>query len=235
MASKAGTKAFEHLLNVGADVMAVVLDSVTNAIVAQLGNATTENVDHDGAEWWQHTGWASMPAAPTQGAASCQAIAIRHSDRDMVVASKDLRAAKIYANLKPGECCMYATVGAARQFCKANGHVVQYTTVNNDQTSTSHSTDLGPDGFHLVTSFGALSLDKNGFTVTLGSASITISPTGVITIAGQQVEVNGSVVAVSGVAGTFIGPAATPNPIAAAIYGPAGVMGVASTTVFISP
>ena len=223
------------MLNVGFDVMGVSLDPVTNAIVVQVGDSTNENVDHDQAEWWQPSGFASCPAPPTQGAASCQGIAIKHSDRDMVFGARDLRAAKIYAQLQPGECCNYATVGAARQFCKANGSVVQYTTEDNTEKGTSISATLSPTGWVLATPWGSITVNESGITITAGAASLTLSPTGIATLAGTQVEVNGSMVAVSGTVGTFLGPLATPLPLTAALHGPAGLAGVASTTVFISP
>jgi phage gp45-like len=237
MASRSGTAAFAHMLNVGFDIMSVALDAVTKAIVAQIGDSTNENVDHDAAEWWQHTGFASMPAPPTQGASSCQGIAIKHSDRDMIIASRDLRGSMIYGNLKPGETCVYASSGAARVLLKRDGSIALYTTVDNTPTGTSISFILSPtEGVILATPWGGFTLTPgNGWVITgPGSAALTLSAL-TATLAGTQVEVNGSLVAVSGTIGTFLGPLATPTPVTAALHGPVGLAGVASTTVFISP
>lgn len=230
-----GSAAKAHLLNIGFDVMAVVLDKVTHAIVAQIGDSTNAVVDSDRAEWWQHTGFASMPAAPTQGAASCQGIAIKHSDRDMVIASRDLRAASIYGNLKPGETCVYAATGAARTLYKANGSVVDYTTSDNTAGGTSISAALSPTGYSLVTPWGAITINSNGITLTAGQASLTLTPDGVATLAGTQVEVAGSVAAIQGTVGTFIGPKAVPTPATGAAMGPGAPLNLFSTNVFISP
>lgn len=240
MASKAGTAAFEHLMNVGFDVMSVVLDTVTNAIVAQIGDSTNENVDHDSAEWWQQTGFASMPAPPTQGGASCQGLAVKHSDRDMVFATRDLRASKIYGNLKPGEACMYATVGAARVFTKANGSVVLYTTVDNTQKGQSLSLVLAPTGVTLVTPWGGFMLNSSGWSITgpNGQSGLMLNASGDAKLVGTTASVSGSVAAIAGQIMTMIGTNATiasaaavvpPNPT------PGPLVGIGSATVFISP
>ena len=65
-----GPAAFAHLINVGFDVMAATLDPATSAVMLQVGDSTNQLVDHDQCELWQPNGFASMPAAPTQGAAS---------------------------------------------------------------------------------------------------------------------------------------------------------------------
>ena len=104
-----GPAAFAHMINCGFDVMAATLDPATSAVMLQVGDSTNQLVDHDQCELWQPNGFASMPAAPTQGAASCQGIAIKHSDRDMCFALRDLRAASIYGNLKPGDTACYET------------------------------------------------------------------------------------------------------------------------------
>ena len=107
-----GPAAFAHMIHCGFDVMSAALDPKTSAIVVQIGDSTNQSVDSDRAEWWQPCGFASMPAAPTQGAASCQGIAIKHSDRDMCFAARDLRSATIYGNLKPGDSAVYETGSA---------------------------------------------------------------------------------------------------------------------------
>ena len=99
----------------GLDVMSFSLDAATNAITAVLGDSTSGAKDSSENEWMGcGPGFVSSPAPPSVGAPSCQVVAIRQGDKNVVIAAKDFRACDRYANLQPGEACMFATVGQAR-------------------------------------------------------------------------------------------------------------------------
>ena len=88
------------LFGVGLDVMSAALDAATNAITLVLGNTTDGSTDSSGNEQMGcGPGFVSMPAPPATGAPSCQVLAIRQGDKNIVIAAKDFRACDRYANL----------------------------------------------------------------------------------------------------------------------------------------
>ena len=124
----------EHLFVLGMDVMVTTINGTTKAITAQLGDAAHgQYVDSDEAEWWGVDGVATRPASPTQtggqqSATACQAIAIKHSTHDKIIATRDLRWSAINADLEPGDCALYARGPSAsdsngRVVCRASGAI----------------------------------------------------------------------------------------------------------------
>ena len=231
-----GREVFSALIDIGSDIMSAVLDSTTKAILLQLGDSTTGTATANRAELFQQAGFASMPAAPTQGSASCQSVAIKTPRGPIIIATRDTRASSIYGSLKPGETCVYATTGMARVLLKKSGSITLYTTDDNTASGVSITASLSPDGFAVHTPWGAIVLDSNGITLaSQGGASLTLDASGTAKLNGMRVAVQGSMAALSGTVGTFLGPNATPNPAQAANFGPAGTVHGASTTVYISP
>lgn len=228
-----------HLFIVGADILATTLDDKTKVVRVQLGNSVDGTVVSSGAEQWQPAGLVSRPAKATQGAPSCQALALRTNDRDIIFATRDTRGTGIYGNLKDGETCVYAAAGQCRTLYKANGTVVDLTTSDNTPGGQTHSAALGPDGYHLVTKFGAISVDASGITLTSGSAALVLGADGKVKLLGSQVAVQGNVVGIAGQLATCIGKLAAPTPgtpgPTSAVIGATGIAGVGSTSVFISP
>ena len=110
---------FKDLLAMGLDVMTSTI-SLTGAIVAQLGDAVNQTTDSDLVEWWQHTGFRSRPASPTAGSPSCQALAVKRGDHDLVFATKDERASSIWGDLQPDEAQIYSFGGNCRVVCRAS-------------------------------------------------------------------------------------------------------------------
>jgi hypothetical protein len=229
-------QAFGYLFDVGKDILFAGLDKATKTILCQLGDATNQVADSDQAELWQQPGFWSLPAPPTQGKPSCQAVVLKRSDRDIIIATRDLRSSAIYGNLKPGETCVGASVGQARTLYKANGAVVHYTTQNNQAGGPGVSSYTGPDKIQLVIGACSITLDPTaGITISTGAAAITLDPSGNLKVMGTQVGVQGSAVAIAGTVGTFLGR--TPTAVTGVAYGPpgAGPVALASASVFVSP
>ena len=89
--------------------LCATLGATTGTLTLQFGDVTKDQADSDHAEAWQGaSGVITRPALATQGKASCQAFFIRHSDRDIAVGYRDLRANQILGNLAPGETALYA-------------------------------------------------------------------------------------------------------------------------------
>jgi len=135
---------FAQLLDFGLDVLATTIDKATGVLSAQTGNSTTSTPDADAAEWWQHAGFASRPASPTQGASSCQALAFKRGDRDVIFASRDTRVTGIYGNLADGETAVYASGAQGITLHKADGSVRALTTDDNTATGNSVFAGISP-------------------------------------------------------------------------------------------
>jgi hypothetical protein len=237
---------FSQFFDIGKDVMSAVLDATTKVIVARVGSTTAQTTDSGQNEWWQHTGFSSKPAPPTQGNVSCQTMRVRTGRRDIIFATRDTRSSSVYGNLKDGEACVYATVGQARTFYKANGSIVHYTTANNTTGGSSVTLEVGPAHIQMMNQFGSITIDSNGITLNAQGSSLTLGASGKASLVGQTVGVTGSGVSISGSIATSIGASpgsqtllgASATPATAVGYGapgsgPAPVL--ASTTVFVSP
>jgi len=93
----------------GMDVLGTTQDAGTGAVIAQTGDVVAEEPGSDGAEWWQHVGFASRPAKARKAQDAAQAVTLNRGDRDIVVASRDLRVT--VPPLAEGEAVLFA-VGA---------------------------------------------------------------------------------------------------------------------------
>ena len=227
---------FGFLFDLGVDVLSSTLDKETNVITVQLGDVQKGVADSNSAEWWQHAGFCSNPAPPTAGNSACQALVLKRSDRDIVFATSDKRASKIYAQLQPGETCVYATKGMARTFYKANGAVVLYTTSDNTESGKSISLYFGPDKVQLAHQYGSFTLDSNGWSISAGQAALFLLKSGTAKLTGKKAILAGMVATITGKMSTFIGNG-TATPVTGIGYskpGP-GPVASASATVFVSP
>lgn len=239
-----------QLFLIGVGILNTTVDLLKKTLLAQLGSASTSTttsggagtVVSDGAEWWQHVGFCSRPPNPASGA-SAQAIAVRQSDRDVIIASRDNRANALQAVIGPGETCLYAAgadgSGQARLVLKGDHSVALIST---DPVST-FNTLLRLDGANQKIEMQAgscmIKLDgvANKITITAGGAALTLNgATGRADLVGQLVNCQANGIAcLSGGVATCLGPKATPPlPASACLLGPAGASGVPSTNVFVS-
>jgi hypothetical protein len=235
MSIKQIAESFSYFFDVGKDILFAGLDAATNTILCQIGNATSAVPDSDSCELWQTPGVWSLPAPPTQGKPSCQSLVLKHSDRDIIFATRDLRNSAIYGNLKSGETCVGASTGQARTIYKKDGSVNTVTTSDNTAGGQTMLNHFGPDGLNVITPWGGITINSQGITITAGSAALVLTSGGNATLSGTKVSVQGSIAALSGTVGTFLGPNATPNPVQGVAYSPVGPINVVSTSVFVSP
>lgn len=237
--------AFTYLFDVGKDILFAGLDKATATILCQLGNATDQVADSDSAELWQQPGFWSLPAAPTQGKPSCQAVVLKRSDRDIIIATRDLRSSSIYGNLKPGETCVGASTGQARTLYKANGAIIGYTTRDNTPSGQSVINYTGPDKIQFAIGTLSITMDPatQKITISAGPTALVLDgAAGKATLSGTQAALAGSLVAVAGSIATCIGanaipsgvPGTTPGPTSC-LLGLTGVAAVPSHNVFIGP
>ena len=90
------------LFQIGIDVLSSLRDATTKSILVRTGDAYNEVSEADGAEWWQHVGFASRPPEASKNNA-CQAVVIRDSSHDACVASRDLRGQELAGSLELGD------------------------------------------------------------------------------------------------------------------------------------
>jgi hypothetical protein len=200
---------FAQMFDVGKDILVTYLNAETNVILAQIGDSTASVPDADAAEWWQHTGFWSRPALPTQGGASCQGLIIKRGDRDVVYATRDTRNSSIYGKLADGETCVGASTGQARTFYKADGSIQHVTSVGNTAGGTTFIVSQASDGSYTIQAPTALFKMAADGSITLGNTTggITIDAAGNVKIFGVAVHVQASAVAaISGDVVTQLGP-----------------------------
>lgn len=165
---------FSYMLSAGFDIMSAAISTV-GSIVVQIGDAATGTVDSDVAEWWQHTGFRSFPEQPTNGSASCQGIAVRRGDHDMVFATKDERSSSCWSDFKYGDAEIYSYSGKCRVVVRgsANGSKVQIFAnagdVDIDVSAGNGNVNVNAgSGTVNLTTTGTVNVGGNGSTVNLG-------------------------------------------------------------------
>lgn len=187
------------LFFIGADILTTTVNKVTRKILAQTGSVVGEIVDADNVEWWQQVGFASRPSKPTKGKAAAQGLGIRRGDYDICFASQDVRCLAIYGELDHGETCIFAAgsdgTAQGRILLKKDGSVGIYALQGNAAGGASVTIQVLPSGvINLAGPFGGISI-ADGKTTMLSSAGagVQLDANGV-TMIGQTITANGSVV-----------------------------------------
>lgn len=171
----------------------------TKAIMAQTGDAATGEVEADNVTWMQHVGLISRPPKPVAGKQSAEAVSLRFHDHDVIVASRDLRGLELAGQLGEGETCIYAAgpdgQGQARLLVKGDGAIAMYALKGNAPGGDSVTMQLLPSGeIHLAGPFGGLSITDGKVTMMTGAgAGVQLDASGV-SLLGQTIVANGSVV-----------------------------------------
>lgn len=221
----------DSLIDIGLDVLSTSM-SATGKILAFLGDAKNKLATSDRASWVQHVGFASRPGKPTAGKQACQAVVVRRSDQDVVIASSDSRTQEMYGALSDGETALIAGgpdgTSQARVILKADGSANVYTRAGNSAGGAGMvlQLDAANNASRMLNGLGfGIIADANGVTITSGAASITLGADGSISIvATGQAQVDGSTI--------LLGSIAVPG-VNSAIRGPTGLSGVASPKVLI--
>lgn len=218
----------------GLGILNTVRDTVTNTILAMLGDEEGDVTESAAAEWWQHIGFASRPSKPEKGKGGPQAVCLVGGDRDACIASRDTRCNALYAALDYGEFCVYAPgedgTGQGRIFGKKDGSVFLYTRQGNSpagagmtigiDATQNRITLLNASGFGII-------IDDAGVRITAGGsgAGLTLGSTGAVTLAGTgQTQIDGATV--------LLGSVAVPA-VNAAVRGPTGISAAPSPKVLI--
>ena len=216
----------------GIDVLKTTVNAVTKTITAQIGDVVSQTVTSQDAEWWQHVGFASRPPAPSAGVSACQTVAIRRSDREACIASRDLRGLALYGSLGDGETCIYGAghdgKSQGRALFKDNGSVTLYTAQGNIAGGPSVTVQLNAtDGsIAAANQYGAMSLGPSGFQIAMKGG------------AGFMLDLSGNVTLIGGTGGGAAINAASvslgANAVLPVVWGPLGISGVGSTSVKVA-
>lgn len=230
---------FGQLWDRGVAILNSVRNAKTNTLTVNLGDDEGGITESSGAEWWQHVGFASRPAKVSQDEnerkknGGPQAVLLRGSDRDAVIASRDTRTHSLYASLDYGEVCVYGAgedgKAQGRVFVKKDGSIHLYTRAGNASSGDGMTVSLDAKNNRVTAINGkgfGLIVDEDGVTLTAGEAALVLKSTGDIALSGTSTTL------VDGLS-VMLGSAATPTPLSAAIKGPTGVAGSPSLKVKI--
>lgn len=215
----------------GVDVLKSTVNAVTKTVLFQTGDVLAEKADGDNVEHWQHVGLVSRPPKPSAGKAAAQCVVLRGGDRDVSIASRDLRGQALAGNIQDGETCLYAagTTGTAqpRLLMKANGTISLFTRDGNSEGGQAVALQLNPDSsFAIVSKYGAIRIDATGITISSGKAALILGADGSAKLhANGLCEVAGKI--------TCVGTNCLPAPTNTAFKGPSGVLGTPSLSVYI--
>lgn len=186
------------LFDIGASVLGSTLNAKNGAISVQTGDAVNNETRCDGAEWWQHVGFASRPAKAIAGKSSCQTLAITQSRGDVCFASRDIRGNAIYGSLAEGETSIYAggpnNTGTGRSIYKDDGsvasitHLLQLSNSNSGlpiliQMSTEGKINLA------MADKSAISMDSDGIKM-VTTGTLNLGSTGAMALIGETMALN---------------------------------------------
>lgn len=220
------------IVEVGLDILTTTVNASTKRILAQTGDVVKDATETDGAEWWQHVGFASRPPKPQAGKQAAQAVVLKTSDRDVVIGSVDQRGLALYGNLDHGESCLYAAgedgEAQARVLLKKDGSINLYTRKGNTSAGAGMviQIDAINGAIRLLNDKGyGIIIDADGVKITSGNAALVLTGSGDATLVGKgNTQVDGS--------GVVIGSVAVPG-VNSALTGVTGVAGKASLKVLI--
>lgn len=220
------------IVHVGLDILTTTVNAATKRILAQTGDVVKDATDADGAEWWQHVGFASRPPKPQAGKQAAQAVVLKTSDRDVVIGSVDQRGLELYGNLDHGESCLYAAgedgKAQARVLLKKDGSINLYTRKGNTSSGAGMivQVDATNGAIRLINDKGyGLIIDSDGVKLTSGSAGLTLDSDGNARLIGTgKTQVDGGGIVLGSLAVTGVNSALT---------GVTGVAGKASLKVLI--
>ena len=218
-----------------------------SSVVLTLGNAASGEIYSTNAMLYGLPGLLSIPVGPgsydnsgnfdasNTSVTACQAVSYFKDDQCIVLATRDTRTQTLAGQLNAGETCLYSQIGQGRVILKADGSINLYTAANANATAMCLSMDPNSDSISLVNSKGyGIIINENGVTITTGSAnpggsavqlnssdgSINITATGPLAMDGTAINLGYQVGA--------------ELPLNAALVGPTGIAGVASTKVLIA-
>lgn len=168
----------------GLDVLGTTVNQQNGAISAQLGDSATSEATRDGAEWWQHVGFASRPSRATQNGASCQVLSTEGIDRDVCYASRDLRSQAAAKALGDGETMIFApgpdTTGTGRLELlddDASATIKLSVRAGNDPAQPRIGIEVSSGG---------------SVTISAGSTTITIDQAGTVTVQATTIALGGA-------------------------------------------
>lgn len=222
----------DGLIHVGLDILATTVSAATKRVTVQTGDVTKESTETDNAELWQHVGFISLPSSPQAGKKAAQAVVCKTSDRDVIIATSDLRGLELQGNMNPGDTCVYAAgvdgTGQARTLWKGNGSISHYTRVGNLPAGAGmlFQIDAENDAIRITNGAGyGIIIDSAGVRIFAGAnGALTVGSDGVCSLIGTgQCQVDGSTVVLGSIA----------LPVTNSVcVGPAGIAAAGSSKVY---
>lgn len=200
------------LFDVGVDCLGSTRDA-NGTLLLQTGDAVAAEVACDGAEHWQHVGFASRPSLAINGASACQAIAIKTGSADACIATRDLRSQQVYGNLAEGETCVFAAgpngTGQGCMSLKQDGSITLITSDNNTASGNGVYFKISPTKMQFMAPWGSMTFDATGFHIkTKTGARLDMgalaAPPPLDTLVPSYVKISGGTVTLAGALATAI-------------------------------
>jgi hypothetical protein len=190
------------IFDIGADILGSERNDTNGSISVQIGDAVGQEVRCDNASWWQHVGFASRPAKAQDSKSAAQVIAIEMGDRDICLASRDIRGQGIYGSLETGETCIYAggpnNTGCGRILLKDDGSVSTLsllTQKGNTQNGNPIIVQLSSSGQITLANEdkGTIVLDQEGIKIAT-TGQVQIGASGPVALIGSSMALNAGAV-----------------------------------------
>jgi hypothetical protein len=156
-------------VSIGLQVLNTFSGDTNNSTQVQLGDVLSDDAESQAAQWFQHVGFASKPSAPIPGTSATETVAVRDTQRDAVVASRDIVSQENASNLSDGETMLYGAgsdgTAQGRVIIKQDGSVSLYTTDTNDKSGNGVYLSITPTALEFIAPWGKLIFDATGFHV----------------------------------------------------------------------
>jgi len=135
--------------------------------VLQLGNVSTNEIYSKNTEFWSGCpGIVSLPALPTSSSDACQVIYLNRNNQNIGFAYRDTR---YNANsMQAGETLLFSPIGSGKIKLANDGTVTMGTDAS---VNGKCYVQTNENGIYFVTPWGTMSLDANGFNVTVASGA----------------------------------------------------------------
>lgn len=220
-------------------------DATNGSITLSLGNASTGEVFTDNAILSNSSGIYSVPlpvgninsdgsfSHASTSLVGAQAVCWVNNNFWTVLNVRDTRVQSNPGNIQAGEIAIQTLGAQGRILLKQDSSVNLYTTSDGTSSGDSCGIFVGTESIVISNTFGSITIDSNGITLTSGKASLTLSSSGDANLLGTTVNVQGSLASISGEIATCVGAGAMPVPGTNALGGIEGITGVPYLNVYL--
>lgn len=226
----------DHLIG-HADVLTSQVDANTKEVTFNLGDSRSDKGVGAASEYWGIDGFISRPNDPgtsDDDDGACQAIYLQDGQVKRVIGTQDYRYTKFAGNLEEGDRAIVTNCPARVWLKKKRDAVVLYTERRDEEQDKSMMIDMDGENGVVTISCGNGFVRIDNETCTLGvngGSTLQLQKDGNVSIKGQYFQC----ATAGGMLGCMPGEVPPVKPVNSILYGPSGMMGVASLNWVIGP